>query len=132
MGKIAEKDAMLICNQFERLDTANYGKIPVWPYLMDHHHPWLRCFCLLICQKKQSFTLTGSRFPVLLFPLLYCLQLIWLHGAFLLLCTQILSLAPVCNYLFYGIQFGGFTLVYLMTICWLFSVLNVLELICMS
>jgi Ca2+-binding EF-hand superfamily protein len=27
MGKISEKDIMMICNQFQRLDTGNCGKI---------------------------------------------------------------------------------------------------------
>ncbi|PIA30087.1 hypothetical protein AQUCO_05700062v1 [Aquilegia coerulea] len=37
MGKIAEKDISQICNQFDRLDTGNCGKITLAD-LMEHHH----------------------------------------------------------------------------------------------
>ncbi|KAH0696895.1 hypothetical protein KY290_014317 [Solanum tuberosum] len=37
MGKITEKDVMLICKQFERLDSGNCGRITLGD-LMEHHH----------------------------------------------------------------------------------------------
>ncbi|XP_010275706.1 PREDICTED: two pore potassium channel c-like isoform X3 [Nelumbo nucifera] len=37
MGKIAEKDILQICNQFDRLDTGNCGKITLAD-LMENHH----------------------------------------------------------------------------------------------
>lgn len=104
---------------------------------MDIITPHFTVFAFLFVERSNHSQLTRSRFRVLLFRLLYCLKLIWLHGAFHLLCTQILSLAPVCNYLFYEnsiwwIHFGLVCMAYLMTMCCLFSVLNVLEWICMS
>lgn len=37
MGKITEKDVMLICKQFERLDSGNCGRITLGD-LMEHNH----------------------------------------------------------------------------------------------
>jgi potassium channel subfamily K, other eukaryote len=37
MGKISEKDIMLICKQFERLDNSKCGKITL-SALIDSHH----------------------------------------------------------------------------------------------
>jgi potassium channel subfamily K, other eukaryote len=37
MGKISEKDIMMICNQFQRLDTGNCGKITLSDLLESHH-----------------------------------------------------------------------------------------------
>jgi hypothetical protein len=37
MGKISEKDVMLICEQFERLDSSKCGKITL-SALIDSHH----------------------------------------------------------------------------------------------
>lgn len=37
LGKVSEKDILQICQQFERLDTGNCGKITLAD-LMDSHH----------------------------------------------------------------------------------------------
>lgn len=37
MGKISEKDIMMICDQFQRLDTGNCGKITLSDLLESHH-----------------------------------------------------------------------------------------------
>jgi potassium channel subfamily K, other eukaryote len=37
MGKISEKDIMMICDQFRRLDTGNCGKITLSDLLESHH-----------------------------------------------------------------------------------------------
>ncbi|XP_066390056.1 two pore potassium channel c-like [Miscanthus floridulus] len=37
MGKISEKDIMMICDQFQRLDTGNCGKIKLSDLLESHH-----------------------------------------------------------------------------------------------
>ncbi|XP_077227693.1 two-pore potassium channel 3-like isoform X1 [Tasmannia lanceolata] len=37
MGKIAEKDILQICNQFDRLDTSNCGKITLSDLMEGHH-----------------------------------------------------------------------------------------------
>jgi potassium channel subfamily K len=36
MGKISEKDIMMICDQFQRLDTGNCGKITLSDLLESH------------------------------------------------------------------------------------------------
>lgn len=38
MGKVAEKDVLQICDQFDRLDTGNCGKITLSDLLESHHH----------------------------------------------------------------------------------------------
>lgn len=37
MGKVSEKDVMLISNNFDRLDTGNCGKISLADLLESHH-----------------------------------------------------------------------------------------------
>jgi len=37
MGKISEKDIMMVCDQFQRLDTGNCGKITLSDLLESHH-----------------------------------------------------------------------------------------------
>ncbi|XP_043700570.1 two-pore potassium channel 3-like [Telopea speciosissima] len=37
MGKVAEKDILQICNQFDRLDTGNCGKITLADLMEGHH-----------------------------------------------------------------------------------------------
>lgn len=37
MGKITEKDILPICNQFDRLDTGNCGKITLSDLLESQH-----------------------------------------------------------------------------------------------
>jgi potassium channel subfamily K, other eukaryote len=37
MGKISEKDIMMICDQFQRLDTGSCGKIRLSDLLESHH-----------------------------------------------------------------------------------------------
>lgn len=36
MGKISEKDIMLICNKFDMLDTGNFGKITLADLMESH------------------------------------------------------------------------------------------------
>ncbi|NP_001312521.1 two-pore potassium channel 3-like [Nicotiana tabacum] len=38
MGKISDKDVMLICKQFERLDAGNCGRITLADLMESHHH----------------------------------------------------------------------------------------------
>ncbi|WOK92569.1 two pore potassium channel c-like [Canna indica] len=37
MGKIMDKDILLICNQFDKLDTGNCGKITLSDLIQNHH-----------------------------------------------------------------------------------------------
>jgi potassium channel subfamily K len=37
MGKISDKDIRMICDQFQRLDSGNNGKITLSDLLQSHH-----------------------------------------------------------------------------------------------